>query len=72
MPRIAKWKEKSQCVTYDSNEKVFTFHLNTLKDLCDQFEYYIDKSIEDALIKSNWRPLDDLSQFISAKEVPNG
>ena len=72
MPRIAKWKEKSQCVTCDFDNKVFAFHLNTLKDLCDQFEHYIDKSIEDALVQSGWRPVDDLSQFVSAKEVPNG
>ena len=72
MPRIAKWSEKSQCVKYNFDDKVFTFHLNTLEDLCDQFEHYIDKSIEDALIKSGWQPVDDFSQFVSVKEVPHG
>jgi hypothetical protein len=72
MPRIAKWKEKSQCVKYNLDKEFRFFDettsynkvYNTLYDL-------IDKTIREAMEKG-YKPEDDFSQFVNVKEVPHG
>ena len=71
MPRIAKWKERSQCVNYFRANKEFKFYDDTtpLNKVYETLYDLIDKTIEDA-IRNGYKPVDDSSQFVSVKEVP--
>ena len=71
MPRIAKWKEKSQCVNYFRANQEFKFYDDTtpLSKVYETLLNSIDKTIEDA-IRNGYKPVDDFSQFVSVKEVP--
>ena len=71
MPRIAKWKEKSQCVKYFRENQEFRFYDDTtpLNRVYETLYDLIDRTIEDAIAKG-YKPVDDFSQFVSVKEVP--
>lgn len=91
MPRIAKWKEKNECVKFlapkpvkfviaDSGEVAHIYPGEEYKSFDETTPYskiyatlydLIDKTIEEAMAKG-YKPVDDVSQFISIKEVPNG
>ena len=88
MPRIAKWGEKSQCIKYRGprpvkfviGEQVFSTSDEEYKFFDETTSYkklyttlydLIDKTIEEAMARG-YKPVDDVSQFISVKEVPNG
>ena len=88
MPHMAKWNEKSQCVKYlaprpvkfmigdqvfsTSDEEYKFFDETTpLSRVYETLYDLIDKTIEEAMAKG-YKPVDDFSQFVSIKEVPNG
>ena len=72
MPRIANWREKSQCVRYDLSRE-FKFYDDTtpISRMYKSLNHYLEKTIEEAL-RNGYEPVDDVNQFISVKEVPHG
>ena len=71
MPRIAKWKEKSQCVKYFRENQEFRFYDDTtpLNRIYETLYDLIDKTIEDAM-RNGYNPIDVMSQYADVKEVP--
>ena len=71
MPRIAKWKEKSQCVNYFRANQEFKFYDDTtpLSKVYETLLNSIDKTIEDAM-HNGYNPIDVMSQYADVKEVP--
>ena len=71
MPRIAKWKEKSQCVNYFRTNQEFKFYDDTtpLSRVYETLYDLIDKTIEDAM-RNGYNPIDIMSQYADVKEVP--
>ena len=73
MPRIAKWKEKSECVNYlrprpvkfflEDTEMDFIEGKMTLDEITESFAEYIDKLVEDSIKNS--------SRFDQFAEVKN-
>lgn len=72
MPRIAKWREKFPCIRYNLSRE-FKFYDDTtpIERMYKSLNHYLEKTIEEAL-KNGYEQVDDVSQFISVKEVPNG
>ena len=86
MPRIAKWKEKSQCVIFKETKYVRAIKVpDSYKDIAAAYKdiRYSDlKDLElimfnkleemiNAAIKEAMKP-EWFDQFIDVKEVPNG
>lgn len=71
MPRIAKWKEKSQCVNYFRVNQEFKFYDDTtpLSRVYETLYDLIDKTIEDTM-RNGYNPIDVMSQYADVKEVP--
>ena len=77
MPRIAKWKEKNECVKYlaprpvkfflEDTKMDFIEGKMTLDEITESFAAYIDQVVEES-IKNSLR----FDQFVDVKEVPNG
>lgn len=76
MPRIAKWKEKYECVKISAKPVKFFLEDTktdyfegrmTLDEIAESFAAYIDQVVEESL-KNSLR----FDQFVDVKEVPNG
>ena len=77
MPRIAKWKEKNECVKHlaprpvkfflEDTKMDFIEGKMTLDEITESFAAYIDQVVEES-IKNSLR----FDQFVDVKEVPNG